>query len=447
MLNVNGSFRGKVKTNLKLLFIILFILHVSAFGQVLRVYHIDVEQGDATLFVSPSGKSLLIDCGKIGHGSRIKNIMQQAGVTNIDFFVNTHYHEDHYGGIASLVSGNTTIGSAYDRGDKDYLTPNKLNEGTYKDYQNLVGRNATHLMRGETIPLDTSIMSVTCIASGGVVLGEENPVPGVDENDMSIALLIQYGAFRYFIGGDISDTTERKIADRDLVTDVDVYHTDHHGSKTSSLPAMMEDLHPGVIVISNGNNGTYKHPRQSTLDYFASMDQQPLVFQTNKYLKGGVGGNVADDFIADLTTSDSTGTITITANLTANNYVVSYRNNSDTIQIKGGTVKAPQLVIESLLPNPIGEDRQLEEVTLMNKGAIPISMENWYLQDKEGRVWSLVSLGTINSNQSVTVRRNGMAMNLNNNWDDVYLYDPNHTLIDQFSYTDTQQGVVINTNH
>jgi hypothetical protein len=177
------------------------------------------------------------------------------------------------------------------------------------------------------------------------------------------------------------------------------------------------------------------------------MDPAPLVFQTNKYLKGGVGGNVPDDFIGDPTTDDSTGTILITVNLASANYIVSYRDKSSTVPIKGAAATVSQIVISSLLPNPVGEDRQLEEVTLLNKGTTPIPMENWYLQDKEGRVWSLVSLGTIEPNQSATIQRNGMPMNLNNNWDDVYLYDPNYVLVDKFSYASTQEGVVINTNH
>jgi len=74
-----------------------------AAAQTLRLYHIDVEQADAALVVMPNGKTLLIDSGKNGHGSRIKAVMDLAGVTHIDAFVNSHYHEDHFGGIDDLV--------------------------------------------------------------------------------------------------------------------------------------------------------------------------------------------------------------------------------------------------------------------------------------------------------------------------------------------------------
>ena len=104
----------------------------SADSHILRLYHIDVEQASSTLLVAPGGKTLLIDAGKNGHGPRIKAVMQQAGVSRIDFFVDTHYHEDHFGGIDELASDpSITIGKAYDRGDKDELEPSKLTEDNF----------------------------------------------------------------------------------------------------------------------------------------------------------------------------------------------------------------------------------------------------------------------------------------------------------------------------
>ena len=82
---------------------LLIIFALPAGAQQLRIYHIDVEQASSTLFVAPGGKTLLVDSGKNGMGTRIKNIMNRAGVATIDFFVDTHYHEDHYGGIDDLV--------------------------------------------------------------------------------------------------------------------------------------------------------------------------------------------------------------------------------------------------------------------------------------------------------------------------------------------------------
>ncbi len=102
-------------------------------AQTLRIYHIDVEQADATLLVAPSGRTLLVDSGRNGHGERIKAVMDQAGVARIDFFVNTHYHEDHYGGIDDLVGLGVPVGMSFDRGDKHYLPDRKKQAATFSE--------------------------------------------------------------------------------------------------------------------------------------------------------------------------------------------------------------------------------------------------------------------------------------------------------------------------
>lgn len=225
----------------------------SAHAQTLHIYHIDVEQAAATLFVAPGGKTLLVDSGKNGMGTRLKAAMDQAGATKVDYFVCTHYHEDHYGGIDDLFDSGVQIKDTYDRGDKECcLSATKKNEAAFKGYQGSVGDDAIHIRPGDTIPLDPA-MTVTCLSSGGLVIGESGQDTGEDENDMSVSLLITLGSFRYFIGGDMHAKTEQKIADRDLAKGVVMYEANHHGSHTSSSSDFMNDLAPQVIVISNGN--------------------------------------------------------------------------------------------------------------------------------------------------------------------------------------------------
>ena len=427
--------------------VLVLLLTVSgAWAQTLRIYQIDVDQGDATLVVSPAGRTLLIDSGKNGHGSRLRAILQQAGVTRIDHFVATHYHEDHYGGIDELAQ-TVPIVNGHDRGDKAFLPASRLNSSTYKGYQTAIGNRAVPLTRGETIALDPD-MTVTCLSAGGAVLGETNPPqPGQDENDMSISLLIQYGAFRYFIGGDIETPTETKIADGDLAMDVDVYQADHHGADNGSSQNLLDDLSPRVIIISNGDNATYRHPRKTTLARMAALTPRPTVFQTNKYLHtNDDGGNVADSLIADPETVDADGTILLTVDLAAGVYDVAYANRSMRFSVKQ-RLAATHIVIESVLPDPVGSDLDLEEVTLRNTGTAAVDLSNWVLHDRDGRVWTLTSLGTIGRGQTATIRRSGMPMSLNNGGDTVILLDQNTQERDRFEYTGSQPGVRIQTGH
>ena len=208
---------------------------------------------------------------------------------------------------------------------------------------------------------------------------------------MSISLLIQYGNFRYFVGGDIEVHTEKKIAERDLVTDVDVYQANHHGSDTSSSEDFMKDLAPTLIVVSNGNRADYQHPDQGTLNAYHALPNAPTVLQINEYTKEGDGGNVDQEFIADLVPNDSDGTITVTVD-DDGAYTAEYRSISHSFQAKLRIdLSAPAVEIVRLLPDPTGSDRDLEEVTIQNTHTDPVDMTDWFLRDESGSVWSLAT--------------------------------------------------------
>jgi len=182
------------------------------------------------------------------------------------------------------------------------------------------------------------------------------------------------------------------------------------------------------------------------LDRYASLPGSTAVFQTNKYLKGGDGGNVPDDYIADPETVDQDGTILVTVDNTADTYTVSYGASSvHTFPIKGVQVSA--IVIASLLPNPVGPDDQLEEVTVRNTGNNTVSLSGWTLRDRGGRIWNLNSLGPIAAGESRTIIRNGQPMSLNNAGDEITLLDAGNLVQDQFEYSSSSEGVIINTGH
>jgi competence protein ComEC len=423
-------------------------------AQSLRIYHIDVDQAAATLFVSPGGHTLLIDSGKNHHGSRVLAALRAAGVDRIDFFVDTHYHEDHYGGIDEVVDSGVPVGASYDRGDKRWLPIEKRDsEPAFLGYERTVGHLAQQLRRGMTIPLDP-MMTVTCLSSGGVVLGENDPPqPGDQENDMSIGLLITFGAFRYWIGGDTENATESKLAARDLVQDVDVYVAHHHGADNGSSAGFLADLRPTVIIISNGSNATFKHPRRTTLERMKAVTPDPTIFQLNKFLGGGsVGSNVPAAFIADPETIEDDGTILLRVNQASASYTLSYGGASHSFPVKGATPVAPlaagRMVIAKLLPDPVAAvDRNAERVTLGNGGTAAVDLGLWFLRDASGRVWSLAGLGTVAAGASITIRREGMAMSLDNDGDTIVLVDPAGQVVDSVSYAASQPGVEIVTGH
>jgi competence protein ComEC len=417
-------------------------------AQALRIYDIDVEQAAATLIVSPSGRTLLVDSGKNGHGPRLLAALETAGVTRIDHFVATHYHEDHYGGIDEVVRAGIPVVIAYDRGDKAFLPGSTTGSGTFKGYQEAVGRRAKHLTRGDTIPLDPA-MSVLCISSGGVVLGEPDPVhPGEEENDMSVGLLITYGRFRFWVGGDAETATESKIAALNLVRDIDLYQANHHGADNGSSADFLEDMSPTVVIISNGDHGGFRHPRASTLARLAALGHAPIVFQTNRYRRtGDDGGNVPAQFIADPESVDSDGTILVTVPAAGDSFTVTFGSFSRAFGLKQPPAPGA-LEIVRLLPDPTdGPDRQRESVTIRNGGSAPVDLSTWRLRDLAGSVWHLGAGGTLGGGQEATIRRSGMPMSLDNDGDTVELLDPTGRLVDAITYLESRPGAAIEHEH
>lgn len=429
-------------TYTQVLALLVWLVALPAVAQSLRITHVDVEQAAATLFVSPAGNSLLVDTGEDGTGTRIKAAMSRAGVTKIDHLVITHYHKDHLGGADELVAapGAVEVINVYDRGDKAQDCTGSNSQ--FCRYQNALGHRARHLMRGETIPLDPAML-VTCIASGGVVLGEEPATSDTNENDSSVALLIQFGDFRYFVGGDLEAPTEGKIATRNLVTDVDVYQANHHGSDTSSRTSFLEDMKPTLVVIPNGNHAGHKHPRKVTLLALQGLQPSaPTILQVNKYTHGGTGGNVDNQFIADLEPDGPDGDILLNVEASGA-YIAGYRGILlPAFQSKPRSeTPAPVVSIVSMLPNPVGDDRLNEEIELRNNTADAVDLVGWFLRDEDLRVWALASLGQLPGGTSATIKRGGMAMNLDNTGETIELLNNLGAVVDRFTYAASAEGV------
>jgi beta-lactamase superfamily II metal-dependent hydrolase len=234
----------------------------------LEVYFIDVEGGQATLFVTPSGQSMLIDTGYPGFEDRdVKRVLgtiKQAGVTRLDYFVATHHHEDHIGNAAAIVA-QVPIGTFIDHGES-VETDDKA-RALFAQY---VKARATgkHVLAkpGDKIPLRD--LDMTIVTSNGdritrplagaggptAECGSIKPMP-VDpsENARSVGSMIAFGRFRMVDLGDLTWNKELDlVCPNNLLGTVDLYLTTHHGRADSNVPAIVNALQPRVIVMNNG---------------------------------------------------------------------------------------------------------------------------------------------------------------------------------------------------
>lgn len=231
----------------------------------LRITWIDVEGGASTLFVSPTGESLLFDTGNPGNGDRdAKRILaaaQKAGLSKIDHVVISHWHGDHVGGLEAL-SKMIPLGKFYDHGDG--VEPQ--DKARYDLYVGIAGANRTILKAGDTIPLGG--VQVRVLVSEGPVIanpingGGPNPLcanaplqaPAAPENIRMVALSVNYNNFKYASLSDSDWSREMELAcPVNKLGHVNLYTINRHGGlDNSGAPALLGAIAPQVIVLNNG---------------------------------------------------------------------------------------------------------------------------------------------------------------------------------------------------
>lgn len=290
-----------------------FLTPILQAAKPLEVYFVDVEGGQATLIVAPSGQSMLIDTGWRGYNNRdterIVAAAKDAHLKQIDYVLITHYHRDHVGGVMQLAD-KMKIGTFVDHGPN--LEDSKVTREDYADYEKTLPR-ASHLVvkPGEKIPLKG--LDVTVLSAAGELIS--SPLPGAgqpnpacakaekkeldtSENARSLGTLITFGSFRMIDLGDLTWNKELGlVCPNNLVGTVDVYLTTHHGLDQSGSPQMVAALHPRVAVM---NNGAKKGGAPSAWQIIKDSPGLEDIWQVHYSVEGGADHNARDSYIANI---------------------------------------------------------------------------------------------------------------------------------------------------
>jgi competence protein ComEC len=290
------------------LFVLLAMCGVAQGAKTLDLYFIDVEGGQATLVVAPSGQALLIDTGYTGFGGRdtlrIAAAAKQAGVKRIDTLLITHFHDDHVGGVANLLD-RFPVATFLDHGPSiethDY--PSAYTAAIAKGQHQVVAA-------GDKIPIKD--LDVTVVAAAGKVIaekGEPNPYcAGIaerqtpdenGENSQSVGVVITFGKFRFADLGDLSWNKELALlCPENKVGKIDLYLTTHHGGES---PKAIWGMTPRVAIMNNGPSKGADPLGWKNL--MASPGLEDL-WQLHFALAGGKETNVPDTFIANVDAND-----------------------------------------------------------------------------------------------------------------------------------------------
>ncbi len=281
----------------------------------LDIYVIDVEGGGATLFVSPSGESLLIDTGYGGSGAvrdagRIHAAAQDAGIRQIDHLITTHWHGDHYGGMEELAK-RIPIRHFIDHGPTVQQQPASV-EFLSNVYPGLISQASHTIVKpGDTIPV--AGLDVQVLSSGGQVIDSPLPEAGqanqlcasfqpkeqdTGENGQSVGSLVTFGSFRALHLGDLTWNIERNLAcPNNKVGTVDFWVVTHHGQPVSNPEVLVHAVRPRVAVM---NNGTRKGGQPDAMQVIFTSPGLEDLWQLHFSLLSGQEYTVPGMFIANL---------------------------------------------------------------------------------------------------------------------------------------------------
>jgi len=292
----------------------------TAAEKALRVYFVDVEGGQATLFVTPQGESLLIDTGWPGNNGRdadrIVAAAKDAGISKIDYVLITHFHDDHVGGVPQLAA-KIPIGTFIDHGE-NRESGDKVTRERWVAYKALLDSGKyKHITAKPEDILPVGSLRAKVVTSDGAVLqralpggGQENPAcnapaPPADqtENPRSLGTLITFGNFKILDLGDLTADKERDLmCPVNRLGKVDVYIASHHGLFQSGSAALVHAISPRVAIVDNGEK---KGGSSSALDIIKSSPGLAAMWQLHFSEEAGTVHNAAPEFLANLQGPDA----------------------------------------------------------------------------------------------------------------------------------------------
>jgi hypothetical protein len=237
-----------------------------------------------------------------------------AGLKQIDHCIITHWHRDHVGGAAPLAKL-IPIKRFYDHGVPQTLAADMQAE-FINAYKVTTAEKSLTLKPGDEIKLQKRTrgalpLDVRVLAASGIVLGESSSEPQVrpcgenfaakaedtSDNARSIGILLTFGRFRFFNGGDLTWNVEnRLVCPKNLVGRVDVYQVNHHGVDSSNNPTLVSAIAPRVAII---DNGARKGAEPKTVATLKSNPETEAIYQLHRNLRSTDGDNAMAAYIAN----------------------------------------------------------------------------------------------------------------------------------------------------
>jgi competence protein ComEC len=245
---------------LQLAILSAIIIGIASATTNLTIHFLDVGQGDAEL-IQFDGKNVLVDGGEQDMGPRVESYLQDHSVSSLDLLVATHPHDDHIGGLLTILN-DIPVMQILDSGQVHTTS-------TFEDFLNLIDQKNipyTAAERGQTIDLDPMLKIEVLSPPATHFSG--------DLNQNSVVLKVTYNKVSFLLMGDAGVEAESSLLSSGYNLTSDVLKVGHHGSSSSSGAAFLNAVKPAVSIIEVGAGNSYGHPTQKTLSALQSTGSE-----------------------------------------------------------------------------------------------------------------------------------------------------------------------------
>ena len=227
--------------------------------QDLKIYFIDVGQGDSTLIVTPSKKTILIDGGgsesfDVGEKVLLPYLLDRR-IRKIDYIMISHFDTDHCKGIFTVIE-NLKV--------KNIIISKQAKKSeNYKKFKEIVANKKINIIlvkAGDKIKIDKYIYFKILFPTEKLIM--QNPL-----NNNSIVSQLNYKSFKMLFTGDIEEIAEKEILNlqKDKLKST-ILKVAHHGSNTSSTQEFINSVKPELALIGVGKNNTFGHPSECVVE-------------------------------------------------------------------------------------------------------------------------------------------------------------------------------------
>lgn len=251
-------YKRKIKYIVVIIFFVILIL--SFFPKNLKLYFIDVGQGDSTLIITPSNQKILIDGGgsenyEVGKNTLVPYLLDRK-INRIDYILISHFDQDHVGGIIELleeVKVEKIIISKQIKITEQYIKLIKIAK-----YKNI---KIIQVKKGDKLNIEPNLII-------DILFPNTNQITDNAINNNSIVAKITYKNLKILFTGDIEEIAEKELIKlyKNNELRADILKVAHHGSKTSSTQEFLNLVKPKIALIGVGKNNNFGHPNKDVLE-------------------------------------------------------------------------------------------------------------------------------------------------------------------------------------